>query len=527
MTTGTTRAIAPYRSGARAARDGFAQLLRAEWTKFRTVRGWVIGTVVAGIVIVGLGLGPSMQGSCGKHGPDSACSVPVGPGGEEVTDSFFFVHQPLAGDGSITVRANSLDGLLPAPATGRNGPAGTRPGLAPWAKAGVIIKASTRPGSAYAAVAVTGGHGVRMQYDYTHDIAGQPGAVSAASPRWLRLTRAGDAITGYESVDGAHWTVLGTAHLAGLPATVQAGLFATSPQYAEAVKSFAMSGAAGGPTQVTAVFDHLDRQGGWPTGAWTGEHVGGSTNATPLERGGFEQAGGGFRVTGSGDIAPAVAGPAGAGTTITQTLVGTFVGLIVVVVIGAMFITAEYRRGLIRATLAASPRRGRVLAAKAIVIGAVTYPVGLAATAVVVTLGQRTLRANGIYVHPATTLTEVRLVAGTAALLAVAAVLALAIGASLRRGAVAVTAVIVVIVLPYLLAMSVLPDGASRWLLRVTPAAAFAIQQTTPQYPQVSNLYTPANGYFPLSPWSGLAVLCAWAGLAMGLAVLLLRRRDA
>ena len=40
---------------------------------------------------------------------------------------------------------------------------------------------------------VTGRHGVRMQYDYTQDLAGRPGAVSAASPRWLRLTRAGVA----------------------------------------------------------------------------------------------------------------------------------------------------------------------------------------------------------------------------------------------------------------------------------------------------------------------------------------------
>ena len=44
-------------------------------------------------------------------------------------------------------------------------------GLQPWSKAGVIIKASTRPGSAYAAMMVTGNHGVRMQDDYTHDTA--------------------------------------------------------------------------------------------------------------------------------------------------------------------------------------------------------------------------------------------------------------------------------------------------------------------------------------------------------------------
>jgi ABC-type transport system involved in multi-copper enzyme maturation permease subunit len=161
------------------------------------------------------------------------------------------------------------------------------------------------------------------------------------------------------------------------------------------------------------------------------------------------------------------------------------------------------------------------------VIGAVTYLTGLVAAVVVVTLGQRVLRGNGVHVHPAATSTELRVVAGTAALLAVAAVLALAIGAVLRRSAAAVTAVIVVIVLPYLLAVSVLPAAAAQWLLRITPAAAFAIQQSTPQYPQVANIYTPANGYFPLAPWTGFAVLCAWAALALSVAVLLLRRRDA
>jgi ABC-type transport system involved in multi-copper enzyme maturation permease subunit len=109
----------------------------------------------------------------------------------------------------------------------------------------------------------------------------------------------------------------------------------------------------------------------------------------------------------------------------------------------------------------------------------------------------------------------------------VTAVLALALGAVLRRSAAAVAAVISVIVLPYLLALTVLPAGAADWLLRITPAAAFAVQQTQPQYPQVSNVYTPAFGYYPLAPWAGLAVLCAWAALALGLAFFLLRRRDA
>ena len=68
---------------------------------------------------------------------------------------------------------------------------------------------------------------------------------------------------------------------------------------------------------------------------------------------------------------------------------GTFAGLIAVIVVATMFITAEYRRGLIRITLAASPRRGRVLAAKAVVIGSVTFVAGLVAAAAAVIFGAR------------------------------------------------------------------------------------------------------------------------------------------
>jgi len=153
---------------------------------------------------------------------------------------------------------------------------------------------------------------------------------------------------------------------------------------------------------------------------------------------------------------------------------------------------------------------------------------GLAAAAVAFSLVGLIRRANGDIFLPVTSLTELRVVAGTAALLAVAAVLALAVGTVLRRSAGAATAVIVLLVLPYILAVaSVLPTGPAQWLLRVTPAAAFAIQQSIPQYPQVSSAYTPSNGYFPLAPWTGFAVLCAWTALALGLAVVLMRRRDA
>ena len=78
-------------------------------------------------------------------------------------------------------------------------------GLAPWAKAGIILEPDTNQGTCYTAVMVTGTHGVQMQYNYTHDSPGLSGAVGSSSPRWLRLTRQGDVVTGYDSADGVHW----------------------------------------------------------------------------------------------------------------------------------------------------------------------------------------------------------------------------------------------------------------------------------------------------------------------------------
>jgi ABC-type transport system involved in multi-copper enzyme maturation permease subunit len=526
MISGT---ITPDRSGLLAGGDGFAQLLRAEWTKFRTVRGWVIAMVAAALVTVLLGLvfAAGVRTSCGGGPNGNACpAVPVGPGGEAVTDRFYLVHQPLAGNGSITARVTSLTGLITYPPPNHDK---IVPGVVPWAKAGVIVKQSTRQGSAYAAVMVTGGHGVRMQHNFTHDTAGRPGGVSAMSPRWLRLTRTGDTITGYESTDGTSWTKVGTARLAGLPATVQVGLFAASPGDLT-VKQADLGGLITQKrfTETTAVFDHVSLQGKAPSGAWSRADVGASPGSEPggiHHPGGVKQSAGRFTVTGSGDIAPL---GADGGLAIEQTLTGALAGLLVAIVVAVMFITAEYRRGLIRTTLLASPRRGRVLAAKAIVVGSVTFAAGLAAVVVAVPIGTLLLRANGNYVLPVTPLTQLRVMGGTAALLAVTAVLALALGAMLRRSVAAVTAAIVVLVLPYVLATaSVLPEGLSQWLLRLTPAAAFAIQQSIPQHPQVISHYAPQTGYYPLAPWAGLAVLCGYAVLALGLAVVLLRRRDA
>jgi ABC-type transport system involved in multi-copper enzyme maturation permease subunit len=537
--------IAPYRAPERPGRDGFWQLVHAEWTKFRTVRGWLIAVIFAMVLFDVLGLfavnsGLQCSGSCNP-------AVPTGPGGEAVVDSFYFVRQPLTGDGSLTVRVTSLTGeYQPQNFAGPQPPDGLTKGLSPWSKAGIIITLDTKEGSAYAAMMVTGQHGVRMQYNYTGDIAGLPGRVSASSPRWVRLTRSGDTITGYDSANGSDWTKVGTVQLAGLESTVQAGLFVASPDRFEAnFSSYGQNGGSDLPSVATGVFDHVNLRGGQPGDTWTGQMIGanGPVYSTQVvvsgkshrahvvgPRIGFRQADGRFTIIGSGDIAPAVGGFVNT-TYDTETtanhLIFVIFGLIVLTVIAAMFMTSEYRRGMIRVTLTASPRRGRVLAAKAAVIGLVSFVLGLAAAAIAVIWGTQISRSHHVYVLGAGWLAELQVIVGVAALLAVAAILAVAVGTILRRGVAAVGTVVAVFFLCYLFgSTSVVSPAVSEWMFRVTPVAGFAVLQGVPHYPQVIGQYGPPE-YFPLAPWAGLLVLCGYAAVALTAAHMLLRRRDA
>jgi hypothetical protein len=131
------------------------------------------------------------------------------------------------------------------------------------------------------------------------------------------------------------------------------------------------------------------------------------------------------------------------------------------------------------------------------------------------------LRANGLSVVPVSAVTGLRVGVGVAVLLAVAAVFALALSALVWRVWAAILVAISTVVVPYLLAaLPLLPDDVARWLLRVTPAAGFAVQQTIREYPQVIAHYAPSAGYFPLIWWAGFAVLCAYTVAALGMAVL-------
>jgi hypothetical protein len=538
-TTGEPK-ITPYQSSQPVGSDGFIQLLRSEWTKFRTIRGWVIATIAAAILVV---LPIVALGNTGTDN-NSIPNQPIGPNGLAVVDSFYFQHRPVGSDATITARVTGLTGhtLLP-PGKGGFVPLGAhRP--QPWAKAGVIIKASTKPGSAYAAILVTPDHGVRFQYDFTHDVAGLSGTVSAAAPRWIRLTRAGDLITGYDSVNGRTWSLVGTVRLPGLLATSQAGLFVASPTEFYSVQQFANNDGQPFTTIATAKFDRVGLTGAEPGGSWRDAQVGAgqvgplcgaqtglSCGAQVKKKhdvpGSASGAGGTVTLSGAGDIAPylPIVDPIG------LSYKGSLVGLIVVIALAALFITSEYRRGLIRTTFTASPRRGRILVAKAIVIGSVTFVAGLIGAAAAFPIAEHKIVANGwpTSIYPVRAITSgigLQLVIGTAALLAVATVLTLAIGALLRRSAGAIAVAILVTIFPLVLA-TLLPQAPADLLLRLTPAAGFGLQQGNVHYSQVSSSCLPYNGCYPLAPWTGFAVLCAWALAGLVAAVIVVRRRDA
>ena len=514
------------------SRDGH---FRAEWTKFRTVRGWMIGLVFAALMVVLFTLLQAHgknESFCTTPNPSSCVAghpyVPTGPSGEAVADTYELLARRLTGDSTITARITSLVGRISAgPANEAPSMRDTQPGLTSWAKAGLLITPSVTQGSGYAAVMATGGHGVHFQYDYTNDRAGLPGSISSTAPRWLRLTRTGDTITGYDSSDGTIWHPVGSAQLAGLPATVYVGLFATSPTTAEGLA-----------TQATASFDHIatgplaHSEAHAIPGPWHSASVGTGPHDfyTTLGTGGYRQAGDSIAVTGSGDIAAAVAS-AGGDTASDSLLFGLVVAMIVLIVIGTMFITSEYRRGLIRTTFAATPDRGRVLAAKAAVIGGVGFVVGAVASAVAIPLGEHVMSTNGNYIFPATPLTVVRVVVGSGLLVALTAVAVLGIATILRRSAGAVLVGVVVFVLPTFTGPGIIgptsSGGAATWLYRVTPAAGFSMLGLLPRSRLVSYQYTMSNGYYPLAPWAGLVVLAAYAAAALFAARVVLRRRDA
>ena len=497
-------------------RESFPGLLRAEWTKLRSVSRWVATLLGAAVLTTGLSL---LAASASKSDANVHRNFVVGPLADPVTDSLYFVHQPVTGNTTITVRVASL---VPPQVRKRIDMGGTGMTLLPdpspfaGAAAGIIIKDGTRSGSSYAAVLLTGADGVRMQSDFAHDVEGS----SSRGTRWLRLQRSGNTITGYESADGVAWRTIGTATPKNLPATAEIGFYVTSAPAVYTSRGGGSSSVGERPTDATATFDSITLDG---ASEWTGEQIGGlDTEKSGGPTGGeHSESGGGFTVTGTGQV-----GPKPSDDDIVEiALIGVIAGLMALICVGVLFATSEYRRGMIRMTFAATPRRGRVLAAKALVLGATAYVVSVAGVVAAFVLALPTMRDNGFAppAFPQPSLMDgpvLRAVLLSAGFMALVAVFGMSVGMLLRRSAIAITLTVVLVLLPVILGM-VLPGTAPRWLMYTTLAGGLATQRAKP--PTI----TLAEPWSMIGPGAGIAVVVAYVALALGLAWWRLRRADA
>ena len=218
---------------------------------------------------------------------------------------------------------------------------------------------------------------------------------------------------------------------------------------------------------------------------------------------------------------------AGDDDVVQNALTGVAFAELAAVVLGALLITSEYTTGMIRTTLTATQRRVRVLAAKAVVLGLVTFPIALAACAIAFVIAQPLLHDGG-YVAPAyppVSITDpgaARAVVGTALLLTAYALITLGIGTVLRHSGATIATGIAIVFLP-LLMLGLFPEHIRTRIEQFSPLAGMAVQSTTDR---MLSAFEGEQG-MPIGHWTGLGVTFAWAIVALGVGSLLLRARDA
>lgn len=199
---------------------------------------------------------------------------------------------------------------------------------------------------------------------------------------------------------------------------------------------------------------------------------------------------------------------------------GAYLGQMAAVALGVLVLGSEYSSGMIRSTLTATPRRPRVLLAKAAVAYGLVLAVGLLASGLALGIAATVLDQNGYTTdhgyQVAAFGTQLRAVLGTAVYLAVIAVFSLGITAVVRHTAAALSIVFAVLWVP-LIVISMIPMDVGLKLGRFCPMlAGLAVQRSTH-----------ADDAIPIAPLVGLLVACAYAALALGAGTWLIARRDA
>lgn len=184
--------------------------------------------------------------------------------------------------------------------------------------------------------------------------------------------------------------------------------------------------------------------------------------------------------------------------------------LMLAAVLGALVVCGEYGSGTMRATVAAVPRRGTVLAAKAALLACLLYALALPSCAAAYLVGDALLDAGHAPGDPLPALF------GVAATFPVAGLFGLALGTLIRHGAGAVTSVVAVLLLPELLGP--LFGSAERWVAGISPTAALQkLSQSSDAAPETLG---------SLGGWPSLLLVAGYTGLALLAAAALFQRRD-
>jgi ABC-2 type transport system permease protein len=192
---------------------------------------------------------------------------------------------------------------------------------------------------------------------------------------------------------------------------------------------------------------------------------------------------------------------------------GMVIAQLAIAVLGVLCISSEYSSGMIRTSLIAVPKRGRVLAAKSVVFAAVTFVVGEVTTFVAFFAGQALISGHA----PHAVLGDpgvARAVVGGGLYLAALAVLSVAAGTLLRHPAAAIASMMAVVLVLPLIAQA-LPDSWRNPVTEFWPTQAGT---------QVTSVYHSAH---TLQPWLGFGVMCLFVTIVYAVAWTLLDRRDA
>jgi hypothetical protein len=202
-----------------------------------------------------------------------------------------------------------------------------------------------------------------------------------------------------------------------------------------------------------------------------------------------------------------------------NALAGVVPGLLLAGALGVLTMTSEYSSGTIRATLAAIPRRPVVLAAKAVVFGAMTLIIGEAASFIAFFADAATLR-HGIAAPTLGQPGVLRAVVATGAAFCVIGLLGLGLGAIIRHSAAAVGVVVAgVYVLPEVI--GIIAHGVATYMPLLIVGNSLSTSQ-----PVTCGSDTASCPHF-LSAWAGLGVLGLYAVIALAAGGWLLARRDA